>query len=92
MQVVFPHGSFAERDGLLMNIDGLVQGLQANPSIGPGNLLPTLEILEEIHGELSGDHIPRRRADLVRTLVDTAAIDAATWAEGLKPEPAEVTA
>jgi NADH-quinone oxidoreductase subunit G len=54
-QVVFPLGSWAERDGLLVNIDGLVQSMERNAGIGP-NLASLIELLEEVLGELDPDY------------------------------------
>ncbi len=55
-QVVFPFGSSAERDGLFVNTDGRVQVAQRNPGIGPDNLTPPYELLEEILGELDAGY------------------------------------
>ena len=47
-KVAFPHGSWAERDGVMLNVDGIAQTLQRNPSVGPPGLMPLVEVLEEI--------------------------------------------
>jgi len=67
-QVVFPLGSFAERDGLTVNVDGLVQTLQRNPGIGPDNLPVAIEVLEEILGELDAGYAWRGRAGVVAAI------------------------
>lgn len=51
-QVAFPFGSSAERDGVLMNVDGIAQAISSNPSAGPGDLLACIDILEELLLEL----------------------------------------
>ena len=54
--VAFPLGSWAEREGILVNIDGLAQRMDRNPGIGPDNLPVLVEVLEEILMELDGDY------------------------------------
>ena len=69
-QVVFPIGCFAERAGLLVNIDGRVQAMERNDGIGP-NLPIFIETLEEILGELDSDYEWRGRdgiLDAIRAL------------------------
>jgi NADH-quinone oxidoreductase subunit G len=51
-RVVFPLGTWAERDGLLVNADGRLQEMRANGAIGPGNLTAAVEVLEDLLGEL----------------------------------------
>ena len=51
-QVAFPFGSSAERDGVLMNVDGIAQRIDGNPSAGPGDLLSCTEVVEELLLEL----------------------------------------
>jgi NADH-quinone oxidoreductase subunit G len=51
-QVAFPLGSSAERDGVLVNVDGIAQRIESNPSAGPGDLLACVEVLEELLLEL----------------------------------------
>ena len=65
---MFPLGSFAERDGLTVNVDGLVQTLQRNPDIGPDNLPVAIEVLEEILGELDAGYAWRGRAGVVAAI------------------------
>jgi NADH-quinone oxidoreductase subunit G len=51
-QVVFPIGTWGERDGLLVNCDGIVQAVQRNAAIGPNNLAAPIELFEDVLGEL----------------------------------------
>ncbi len=64
-EVVFPLPSWAEREGTLVNIDGLAQWMERNPAIGPNNLPVFVEILEDLIGELDDDYA-WRGADGVR--------------------------
>ncbi|MDA1194047.1 MAG: 2Fe-2S iron-sulfur cluster-binding protein [Planctomycetota bacterium] len=63
-RVVFPHGSWAERDGLLVNTDGRIQVINRNPAVGPDNIPATADVLEEILGELDPAYDWRGRGGL----------------------------
>jgi NADH-quinone oxidoreductase subunit G len=47
-RVAFPFGSWAERDGLLVNVDGVVQEIRRAAGVGPRDLVPSLDVLEEL--------------------------------------------
>jgi NADH-quinone oxidoreductase subunit G len=64
-RVVFPMPSWAERDGLLVNCDGIVQAMQRNPGIGPPDLMAPVELLEEILGELDDGYDWRGRDGVI---------------------------
>ena len=66
-QVVFPLGSWAERDGLIVNTEGRVQALKRNPGIGP-NLSTPCELLEEILGELDAGYAWRGREGVLAAI------------------------
>ncbi len=67
-QVVFPMPSWAEREGLLVNIDGLVQAMERNQGIGPGNLTPPVELLEELIGEFDDAYEWRGREGVIESI------------------------
>ena len=67
--VAFPFGTWAERDGLLMNVDGIVQAIERNQGVGPSNLTPPVEVLEELLGEVAADYEWRGREGLLAALV-----------------------
>jgi len=90
-QVVFPLGSFAERDGLLVNIDGLVQALERNPAIGP-NLAVFIELLEDILGELDEGYEWRGRAGVLAEIRALPAFSGVAFPAGVAVDAAEVGA
>jgi NADH-quinone oxidoreductase subunit G len=47
-RVAFPYGSWAERDGVVVNVDGIPQRLRSLASAGPGGLLSAVDLAEEI--------------------------------------------
>ena len=82
--VIFPMGTWAERDGLLVNTEGRVQVIQANKGIGPDNLSPAVEVLEDVLGELDDGYAWRGHEGLVaalRALPGFEGIDAPAAAE-----------
>jgi NADH-quinone oxidoreductase subunit G len=64
-RVAFPFGSWAERDGLLVNVDGIVQEIRRLGAVGPQDVLSALEVVEEILLELDAAYEPAGRAGLV---------------------------
>ena len=66
--VVFPMPSWAERDGLLVNCDGLVQAMEHNPGIGPSNLTAPVELLEELIGEVDEGYDWRGRDGVLASI------------------------
>ncbi len=67
-QVVFPWGTWAERDGLLVNCDGIVQAIHRNPAVGPNNLAVPIELLEDILGELDDGYAWRGRDGVLASI------------------------
>ncbi len=47
-RVAFPFGSWAERDGTLVNVDGIAQRIRRLPEAGPYDLMAADDVLEEI--------------------------------------------
>jgi len=72
-QVAFPFGSFAERDGVLVNVDGIAQALRRSPAVGPADLMPAVDVLEEVLLEVGADHEPLGRAGVLARLAGDAA-------------------
>jgi NADH dehydrogenase/NADH:ubiquinone oxidoreductase subunit G len=67
-QVVFPLGSWAERDGLLVNTEGYIQRINRNAGIGPDNLADACEVLEELLGEIDDGYDWRGRDGIVAAI------------------------
>jgi len=67
-QVVFPLPSSAERDGLLVNCDGVIQSIERNAAIGPNNLAAPSDVLEDLLGELDEAYEWRGRDGLVAAI------------------------
>jgi len=67
-QVVFPFGTWSERDGLLVNCDGRVQAIARNAAVGPNNLAAPVELLEDLLGELDEGHDWRGREGIVAAI------------------------
>jgi NADH-quinone oxidoreductase subunit G len=86
VRVAFPYGSFAERDGLLMNVDGRVQALRAVPQAGVGNLMPAYEILEQIGFELDATRRPRDREALLEAVRSASGMKGVAFPEGRATE------
>ena len=91
VRVAFPHGSFAERDGFLMNIDGRIQSLKSSPEAGPAAVLPFHEVAQEVLRELDHGHEPLNRTELIAALQALPALAKATWPAPLRPAPAEAS-
>jgi NADH-quinone oxidoreductase subunit G len=70
-RVAFPFGTWAERDGLLVNADGFVQEIARSPDAGPEGIVPALEILEDLIAGIDPAYEPAGRAgvlDEIRSL------------------------
>ncbi len=67
-QVVFPMGTWSERDGLLVDGAGIVQSMSRNAAIGPNNLAAPVDLLEDILGELDDGYDWRGHAGVVAHL------------------------
>lgn len=67
-QVVFPLPSWAERDGLLANVDGVVQPIRRCRAVGPRDLRAPIEVLEELRLALDAAATPWTHADVVAAL------------------------
>ncbi|MDJ0973899.1 MAG: 2Fe-2S iron-sulfur cluster-binding protein [Planctomycetota bacterium] len=83
VRVAFPYGSWAERSGLLVNVDGRVQELRAARQVGPGNLSPAFALMEELTGELDGNHVPRDRGELVAAVKNEKAFAEVAFPAGV---------
>ncbi len=68
--MAFPLGTWAERDGVLLNIDGIAQAIRRNPSAGPPDLLPLVEILEEILLERDSAYVVLGREGILARLAE----------------------
>jgi NADH-quinone oxidoreductase subunit G len=67
-QVAFPYGSWAERTGLLVNVDGIVQEIRRSRDAGPRDLISAVEVLEEVLVEVDPSVEARGRAGLLERL------------------------
>jgi NADH-quinone oxidoreductase subunit G len=70
-QVVFPLGSWAEKDGFVVNVDGIVQAVRRAGGVGPRDLVQAVDVLEEIRLEAHDDATPLGRdavVDAIRAL------------------------
>ena len=67
-RVVLPLPSWAEKDGLVVNVDGIVQETRRARSAGPQGLLPTIDLLEEVILEMDPDAEPLGRAGILDAL------------------------
>jgi NADH-quinone oxidoreductase subunit G len=90
-KVAFPLGSWAERDGLLMNVDGLVQATERNPGVGPTTLTPPIELLEDLIGDLDDSYDWQGRDGIIAGLQAHEGFAKATFPASA-PAPAEVGA
>ena len=84
-RVALPYGSWAERDGLMVNVDGRVQEMRRLAAVGSPDLLAADEALEELLLELDADCAPRGRDGVRDALRALPAFAAAPWpvAEGV---------
>jgi len=81
--VALPFGTWAERDGWLANVDGLVQEIARNPGAGPAHARAACEALEDLLLEVDEEQ-PWRGVEVIR-----AALRAPGRLPGLRfPEPA----
>jgi NADH-quinone oxidoreductase subunit G len=71
-RVAFPFGSWAERDGLLVNVDGIVQAIRRGMTVGPRELMPATEVLEELVLELDRTRTPLGREGVLDALRENA--------------------
>jgi NADH-quinone oxidoreductase subunit G len=67
-RVVLPLGSWAERDGLLVNVDGVIQEMRRSRATGPRDLPQLVDVLEEIRLELDEEAEPYGRDGIVAAL------------------------
>lgn len=67
-RVAFPLGSWAEREGVLLNVAGIAQEIRRNPSVGPPDLLPLIDVLEDLLHEMGTGHEWLGRAGLLDAL------------------------
>lgn len=93
-EVVFPLGTFAEREGVLLNHAGRPQWLRRNPGAGPLGLVPAVEVLEELLLEVDPAYRWRGAAALRAELAARPGLDglAALAAPGTAARAAEVGA
>jgi NADH-quinone oxidoreductase subunit G len=67
-KVAFPFGSFAERDGLIVNVDGIVQEQRRAVGVGPSVLPASVDVLEEVLLALDPAYDAGGRAGILRSL------------------------
>ena len=67
-RVVFPLPSWAERDGLLMNVDGIVQAIRRCGAAGPRDQRQPLGVLEEILLTLDEGALPLGHEGVIEAL------------------------
>jgi NADH-quinone oxidoreductase subunit G len=67
-QVVFPLPSWAEKDGLLVNVDGIVQATRRSPACGPRDLRSARSVLEELRLSLDPTAEPWSHNDVVAAI------------------------
>jgi NADH-quinone oxidoreductase subunit G len=78
--VALPFGSFAEKDGVVVNVDGIAQELGRNPAVGPPDLVPCHDVLEEILLEMKvPDYEPLGRAGVLDTVRALPAFKDLDW-------------
>ncbi len=94
-EVVFPLGSWAERDGWLVNVDGRVQALRRASKVGPSPLAALVDLLDELLVALSPRAAGRDLAALRTELRALPELKGLTWtaetaAPAAAPAPQEV--
>jgi NADH dehydrogenase/NADH:ubiquinone oxidoreductase subunit G len=57
-EVVFPLPTWAEKDGFVVNCDGIVQPVRRSASAGPKEIRSLVEVLEEVRVELDAGAAP----------------------------------
>jgi NADH-quinone oxidoreductase subunit G len=67
-KVAFPMGSWAERDGLVVNVDGIVQEIRRARGAGPRDLKQPFDVLEDLRLELDPEAEPYGREGVVEAL------------------------
>jgi NADH-quinone oxidoreductase subunit G len=70
-QVVFPLATWAEKDGFLVNVDGIVQAIRRAGGAGPKGLMQPFDVLEEVRLEANPDALALGRdgvIDAIRAL------------------------
>jgi NADH-quinone oxidoreductase subunit G len=91
-KVVLPLPSWAEKDGLMVNVDGIVQPIRRARSVGP-DLLPSAEVLEEILLEIDPDAEALGRRGVVDAIRALPAFAKTAFPEvELAPAPARTVA
>jgi hypothetical protein len=73
-EVAFPLGTWAERDGVLLNVDGIAQEIRRNRSAGPPGLLSAVEVLEEVLLALGTGREPVGRSGILAALAALPAL------------------
>jgi NADH-quinone oxidoreductase subunit G len=67
-KVAFPYGSWAEREGIYVNVDGIAQHARALPSAGAGQIESAPTVVEEILLEMRASYDAVGREGLVDRL------------------------
>ena len=75
-QVVFPLPTWAEKDGLLVNVDGRVQPVRRSRAVGPRDLRAPTAVMEEVRLALDPTAEPRDHAGLHAALRAVPAVAA----------------
>jgi len=92
-QVVFPLATWAEKDGLLVNVDGIVQEIVRARGVGPRDLRAPAQVLEEILLELDATAEPLGREGAVAALRALPAFAGSSFpALSLAPAPSRTVA
>ena len=92
VRVAFPHGTWAERDGLMMNIDGRVQEIQGTKEAGPAAVQPFFEVAQELLLDLDPGYDAQDRAGLVAAVQALPAFANTAWPARWQPTEAEASA
>ncbi len=80
-RVAFPYGSFAERDGLLVNVDGRVQRLRSSKEAGPGAVQPLPAVIQELALDLDATRDVLTAEEIDDRLRADPALSALVWPE-----------
>jgi NADH-quinone oxidoreductase subunit G len=92
-RVVFPLGSWAERDGLMVNCDGIVQEMRRLRAAGPRDHRQAFDVLEEVRLEIDRQAEPFGRAGVVEALKGLSAFAGTTFpAARFAPAPLRTVA
>ncbi|MGE0190945.1 MAG: 2Fe-2S iron-sulfur cluster-binding protein [Planctomycetota bacterium] len=90
VRVAFPFGSFAERDGWLVNVDGRVQRLRSTDEAGPPAVQPFPAVAQELLLDLDARYDVLDDAALEARLRATPGVADLSWPFAAR-EPAEVS-